>query len=205
MTILTRERLSGTSVHIHRGDTGHAKPFLLRRDGDRFITTYDPKRADVGTAAVLTRALLSSEGVSVSEVILEGHDPALTDLYHAASKLLLNVEITRGKRITKPVVKVVSQDPMQATYCVPEKWDLLDAVGRLPSAFADARPKAARHLKLIEQAKKDSDGKIGYALDVMARLILETDDPDSVYDEMLHLFDQDRTEGTSADAPATAV
>lgn len=204
MTILTHERLSGASVHIYRGDTGQAKPFLLRRDGDRFITTYNPKRADVGTAAVLTRALLSSEGVSVSEVILEGHDLALSDLYHAASKLLLNVEITRGKRLTKPVVKVVNQDPMQATYFVPKKWDLLDALSRLPSAFADARPKVARHLKLIEQAKKDSDGKIDHALDVMARLILETDDPDSVYAEMLRVCDESHTEKPTTDAPASA-
>lgn len=204
MTILTRERLSGTSVHIYRGDTGRAKPFLLRRDGDRFITTYDPKRADVDTAAVLTRALLSSKGISVSEVILEGHDPALTNLYHAASKLLLDVEITRGPRITKPVVRVVSQDPMRATYYIPKKWDLLDALDKLPIAFADARLEAARQLKLLEQAKKDSDGKIDHALDVVAMLILETDDPDSVYDEMLHLFDPYRTEGTSVDAPTTA-
>ncbi|MFG2438992.1 hypothetical protein [Streptomyces sp. NPDC048508] len=204
MTLLTRERLSPTSVHIYRGNTGQAKPFLLRRDGDRFLTTYDPKRADVGTAALLTRALLSSKGVSVSEVVLEGHDPALTNLYHAASTLLLDVEITRGPRITKPVVRVVGQDPMQATYFIPKKWDLLDALDRLPTAFADARPEAARQLKMLEQAKKDSGGKIDHALDVMARLILETDDPDSVYDEMLRLLDQYRTEETSIDAPATA-
>ncbi|MFJ4842178.1 hypothetical protein [Streptomyces sp. NPDC088746] len=204
MTLLTREHLSATSVHIYRGDTGQAKPFLLRRDGDRFITTYDPKRADVGTAAVLTRALLSSEGVSVSEVVLEGHDPALTNLYHAASKLLLDVEITRGPRITKPVVRVVSQDPMQATYFIPKKWDLLDALGGLPTAFADARPEAARQLRMLEQAKKGSEGKIDHALDVVAMLILETDDPDSVYDEMLRLLDQYRPKETPVDAPATA-
>ncbi len=45
---------------------------------------------------------------------------------------------------------------------------------------------------------------IDHALDVMARLILGTDDPESVYDEMLRLLDQYRTEETSIDTPATA-
>ncbi|MEU8771176.1 hypothetical protein AB0C94_29915 [Streptomyces griseus] len=153
---------------------------------------------------MLTHALLSSKGISVSEVVLEDHDPALTNLYHAASKLLLDVEITRGPRITTPVVRVVSQDPVQATYFIPKKWDLLDALDKLPTAFADARPEAARRLKMLEQAKKDSEGKIDHALDAMARLILETDDPDSVHGEMLRLFNHYRTKETSADAPATA-
>ncbi|WP_432096341.1 hypothetical protein, partial [Streptomyces sp. bgisy100] len=66
---------------------------MVRRDGDRFIATYDPERASLDAAAMLSRARLSSEGITVSEVILEGHAPGLTAIYRAASKLLLGVEI----------------------------------------------------------------------------------------------------------------
>ncbi|QFX83017.1 hypothetical protein [Streptomyces sp. SYP-A7193] len=203
MTILTRERLFTVSLHIHQGDARQAKASLLRRDGDRFIATYDPERASLGTAVMLARVTLSSEGITVSEVILEGHDPDLTALYRAASKLLLDVEIASGLRVTEPAVRVLSEDPTQATYLIPEGWDLNDALGRLPAAFAAARPKVARNLKRIEQAKKESGGKIDHALDVVAVLVLETDDPDGVYDEMLQLLHQVRTERTTAAAPAT--
>ncbi|MET7676643.1 hypothetical protein [Streptomyces seoulensis] len=204
MTILTCERLLGVSLHLRQGDVLPTKAIVLRRDGERFIATYDPERASLDTAAVLARVLLSSEGVTVSEVILEGHDPGLTALYRAASKLLLDVEITSGPRITKPKVRVLSHDPTRATYFVPEGWDLSDALDRLPAAFASARPEVARNLKRIEQAKKDSGGKIDHALDVVAMLVLETDDPDGVYDEVLHLLHQVHTERTTAAAPATA-
>lgn len=204
MTILTRERLIAVSLHLRQGDAQQAKAVMLRRDGDRFIAAYDPERASLDTAAVLTRALLSSERITISEVILEGHDPDLTALYRAASKLLLDVEITTGPRITEPAVRVLSQDPTQATYFIPEDWDLSDALDRLPAAFADARPEVARNLKRIEQAKKDSAGKIDHALDLVAVLVLETDDPDGVYDEVLQLLHQVRAERTTAAAPATA-
>ncbi|MGW7658573.1 hypothetical protein ACWGMA_00560 [Streptomyces asiaticus] len=204
MTILNRERLFAASLHLRQGDAQQAKAVMLRRDGDRFIAAYDPERASLDTAAVLTRALLSSERITISEVILEGHDPDLTALYGAASKLLLDVEITSGPRTTEPTVKVRSQDPTQATYFIPEDWDLSEALDRLPAAFADARPEVARNLKRIEQAKKDSGGKIDHALDVVAVLVLETDDPDGVYDEVLHLLHQVRTARTTEAAPATA-
>ena len=134
MTILTRERFFTASLHVHLGDARQAKAGLLRRDGDRFIATYDPERASLGTAVVLARVILSSEGITVTEVILEGHDPDLTALFHAASKLLLDVEIITGPRITEPAVRVLSQDPTQATYFIPEGWDLSDALERLPAA-----------------------------------------------------------------------
>lgn len=204
MTILTRERLFTVSLQLRQGDAQQAKAVMLRRDGDRFIAVYDPERASLDTAAVLTRALLSSKRITISEVILEGHDPDLTALYRAASKLLLDVEIASGPRVTEPAVRVLSQDPTQATYFIPEGWDLNDALGRLPAAFAAARPKVARNLKRIEQAKKESGGKIDHALDVIAVLVLETDDPVGVWDEVLQLLHQVRAERTSGAAPATA-
>ncbi|KOU01271.1 hypothetical protein ADK86_12500 [Streptomyces sp. NRRL F-5755] len=123
MTLLTRERLFAASLHMRQEDAQQAKAVMLRRDGDRFIGVYDPKRASLDTAAVLTRALLSSERITISEVILEGHDPDLTALYRAASKFLLDVEIVSGPRTTEPAVRVLSEDPTQATYFIPEGWD----------------------------------------------------------------------------------
>ncbi|PZH16445.1 MULTISPECIES: hypothetical protein [Streptomyces] len=204
MTILTRERLFAVPLHLHRGDARQPKAIMLRHDGDHFTAAYDPERASLDATVMLARVRLSSEGVIISEVILEDHEPDLTALYHAASKLLLNVEITDGPRITEPVVKVLSQDPTQAVYFIPKGWDLSDALARLPAAFANARPEVARHLKRIEQAKKDSDEKINHALDVVAMLILETDDPDGVYDEVLHLLRQVRAERVADTAPAKA-
>ncbi|MFG3295667.1 hypothetical protein ACGF3G_43595 [Streptomyces sp. NPDC048179] len=203
MTILTRERLCAVSLHLRQGNARQANAMMLRSEWDRFIVAYDPERASLDTAAMLARVLLTSKGITVSEVILEGHDPDLTALYRAASKLLLGVETTSGRRFTEPTVRVLSQDPTQATYFIPEGWDLSDALERLPDAFAAARPKVARNLKRIEQAKKDSGGKINHALDVVAVLVMETDDPDGVYDEMLQLLNQVRVERTTA-APATA-
>ncbi|WP_282703429.1 hypothetical protein [Streptomyces sp. CC219B] len=204
MTILTRERLCPVSLHLRQGDAQQAKAIMLRRDGDRFIATYDPERASLDTAAVLARALFSSKGITVSEVILEGHDPDVTALYRAASKLLLDVEITSGPRITEPTVKVRSQDPTQATYFIPEGWDLSGALDRLPAAFAGARPVVARNLERIAQAKKDSGGKIDHALDLIAVLVLETDDPAGVWDEVLQLLHQLQAKQTTVGARATA-
>ncbi|WUH92474.1 hypothetical protein OG900_21780 [Streptomyces sp. NBC_00433] len=153
---------------------------------------------------MLARALLASEGITVSEVVLEGHAPDLTALYRDASKLLLDVEITNGPKITEPMVKVVSQDPTQAAYFIPEGWDLSDALDRLPAAFAGARPKVARSLKRIEQAKKDSGGEVDHALDVVAVLVMETDDPEGVFEEVLRLFRQVGAEPKTADTTASA-
>ncbi|WP_307660606.1 hypothetical protein [Streptomyces sp. V1I1] len=62
----------------------------------------------------------------------------------------------------------------------------------------------ARNLKWIEQAKKDTGGKINHALDMVAVLILETGDPDGVYNEVLQLLHQVRAERATATTPATA-
>ncbi|MBT2895671.1 hypothetical protein [Streptomyces sp. McG3] len=204
MTLLTRRRLSGVSLRVHRGDSAQSTAITLRREGQSCIAAYDPERISLDAATMLIRMLSSSEGEIISEVVLDDHDPALAALYHAASKLLLDVEITDGPRITCPTVRARGQDPARATYFIPQGWDLTDALDELPAAFTDARPEAARNLKLIERAKKDSEGKIDHALDIVAMLILETDDPDSVYDEMLSLFDEGRSEETTVDAPATA-
>ncbi|MFH0243199.1 hypothetical protein ACGRHY_12355 [Streptomyces sp. HK10] len=203
MKILTPERLLPVSLRLRRGDAHQANAIMVRRDGDRFTATYDPERASLDTVVMLGRVRLFSEGSTISEVVLEGHDPDLTALYRAASKLLLNVEITSGPRVTEPVVEVRSQDPMQAVYFIPEGWDLSDALTGLPAAFASARPEVARHLEKIEQAKKGSDGKVRCALDVLAVLILETDDPEGVYSEVLQLLNPTSTEKKTA-SPATA-
>lgn len=204
MTIPTWERLPPVSLHLRQGDALQGKPISLRREGDCFTVTYNPEQASLDTAAVLARTLLASEGITVSEVVLEGHTPDLTALYRAASKLLLDVEITSGPKITEPMVRVLSQDPTQATYFIPEGWNLSDALYRLPAAFAGARPKVARSLEHIEQAKKDSGGEIDHALDVVAVLVLETGDPDGVFEEVLRLFHQVHAEPEAADTTAPA-
>ncbi|MFC8368211.1 MULTISPECIES: hypothetical protein [unclassified Streptomyces] len=204
MTLVSRERLFATPLHLHQGDARQPLGIMPRRDGDHFVATYDPERASLDAAAMLARVRLSSEGIAVSEVILVDHDPDLTALYHAASKLLLDVEVTSGPRITEPVVKVISQDPTQAVYVIPEDWDLSDALDRLPIAFATARPEIARYLERIEQAKKDTEGKIDEALDMVTALILETDDPRGVLDEVVRICRQVRTDRSAGGAPAEA-
>ncbi|UCM88932.1 hypothetical protein [Streptomyces marincola] len=194
MKIFTRERLQPVSLCLRQGDAQQTMAIMLRRDGNRFTATYDAEQVSLDVAVTLTRVHLSSESITIFDVVLEGHDPDLTSLYRAASKLLLNVEITSGPRITEPVVKVLSHDPTQAVYFVPEGWNLSDALTRLPAAFASARPEVARHVERIEQAKKESDREIHHALDVLAMLILETDDPDGVYEEVLQLLSPPSTE-----------
>jgi hypothetical protein len=196
MTILTSERLSPVSLHLRQGDARQEKALMLRRGDDCFTVTYDPGRISLDAAAMLARSLFSSEGKTVFEVVLEGHSPDLTAVYHAASKLLLDVEITSGPKITQPTVKVLSKDPTTATYFIPEGWNLADALDRLPTAFADARPKVARSLERIEQAKRDSGGVIDHALDVVAALVLETDDPSGVFEQMLRVFQQEAGHAT---------
>ncbi|GHB32688.1 YdeI/OmpD-associated family protein [Streptomyces chryseus] len=204
MTIRLPEHPLTASLRLRQGDARQARAIMVRRDGDRFIATYDPERASLDTVIMLGRVRLSSEGITVSEVILEDHAPDLTTLYRAASKLLLGVQITSGPRITEPVVKTLSQDPTQTTYFIPEGWDLADALDRLPAAFAAARPEVARNLKRIEQAKKDSGKEVDEFLDMVAVLILETGDPDGVYDQVLRLIRQVHAEQAVATAHARA-
>ncbi|WP_246144672.1 PDDEXK family nuclease [Actinacidiphila oryziradicis] len=61
-------------------------------------------------------------------------------------------------------------------------------------AFATARPDLARNLKRIEQAQRETGGKINQALDMVALLILETGDPEGVYDQLVFLLGQTRVE-----------
>ncbi|MFF6989297.1 hypothetical protein [Streptomyces sp. NPDC010273] len=88
-------------------------------------------------------------------------------------------------------------------YFIPEGWNLSDTLSSLPASFGSTRPKVVRRLKRIEQAKKDSGGKIDHALDVVATLILETDDPDGVRDEVLQLLHQVQAGQATAGTPAT--
>ncbi|MFF0680578.1 hypothetical protein ACFYVW_18605 [Streptomyces tendae] len=204
MTLVSRERLFAAPLHLHKGDARQPLAITLRRDGGHFVATYDPERASLDTAAMLARVRLSSEGIAVSELILVDHAPELTALYRGASKLLLDVEVTSGPRITEPVVRVISQQPTQAVYFIPEGWDPSDALDRLPAAFATARPEIARYLQLIKEAKKEAGGKIDEALDMMAVLILETDDPPGVIEEVARICRQVRSERSTDGAPAKA-
>lgn len=157
---------------------------MARYDGDRVISTYDPQRTSVEMAVYLGRVRLSCEGITISEVILEGHAMDLTALFRAASKLFLDVQFTSGPRITEPVVKIFGDDMAQASYCVPEGWDLADALQLLPSAFTAARPKVAHALKYIEEEKKTSSETLSRFLDEVILMILKAGDPDGVFAEM---------------------
>jgi hypothetical protein len=194
MTIITRRHLQRVVVRVRRADVVEDRPIMLHRDGDDFLATYDPQLACLGTVDMLVRTVLASNDISVSEVIPEDHDADLTALFRACSKLRLYVEITEGPLITEPAVKVWSQDSTQASYFVPQGWDLRDALDRLPAAFSAAKPDIARNLKLIEETKKDSDGRFDKALDMTAALIVETGDPTAVYDWLVDLLKGTATE-----------
>ncbi|MBT2470265.1 hypothetical protein J7E97_20905 [Streptomyces sp. ISL-66] len=199
MTDQSLTHLRIASLHLRQGGASQDMAIRLHHDGDAFTVTYDPDRASLEAAVSLARVRLSIDGITVSEVILEGHAPDLTALHYAASKLLLNVETTSGRLITEPVVKS-REDPNQAVYFVPEGWDLADARARLPASFAAARPKVARALDQIEQANKSTGGEISRALEFVALLILETGDPDSVYAKVLRLLHQVSADTTAAQA-----
>lgn len=204
MTNRISESFRTASLHLHQGDGRQAKAIVVHRYGDHVAATYDPERTTLDTAIMLIRTRLHSEGITVSDVILEGHEPDLAALYRAASKLLLDVELTRGPLITEPAVKVCSQNPMQAAYLVPEGWDLSDALAKLPAAFASARPKVTRDLELIERAKKHADKETSEILQMLTLMVLETDDPAGVYDEMQQLLHQvPHQEGETAATSAT--
>lgn len=196
------ENLRVAPLHVHRGDTRQKMPIMARYDGDRVIATYDPERASAETAVWLGRARLFSEGIIISEVILEGHDPDLTALFRATSKLLLDVEFTNGPRITEPVVKVLGEDSTQASYYVPEGWDLPDALDRLPDAFTAARPKVAHALQWIEEEKKTTGGGASQFLDAVVLMILKTGDPSGVFSEMKRVLHQGDERETLAPAHA---
>lgn len=196
MTAISLSQLNDVIVGIRLGTTIQDKAIMVGRVGDRFTVAYDRERVSLDGAAMLSRSWLRTMGYTVAELILEDHDPDLTALYRSCSKLRMNVEHAEGPLITEPVVKGRGED---WSYMAPKGWDLSDALGRLPSAFATARPNIARNLRRIEQARRESDGKIDQALDITASLILETGDPQGAYDELALLLGRARPEsGESA-------
>ncbi|MFE3905521.1 hypothetical protein ACFXPY_35860 [Streptomyces sp. NPDC059153] len=202
---LSLAHLRVAPLYVHRGNAGQEMPIMARHYGDRVVATYDPQRASAETVVWLARARLSPEGITISEVILEGHAPDLTALHHAASKLLLNVEITSGPRITEPVVKVRDEDTTQASYFIPEGWDLADTLNRLPGAFTAARPEVAHALKWIEEEKRTTGGEARRFLDAVILVILKAGDPKRVFDEMKRVLHQaDAHEAAASAAARTA-
>ncbi|MFB7596241.1 hypothetical protein [Streptomyces sp. NPDC056160] len=114
------ESLRVAPLHIHRGGSRQKLPIMARYDDGRVISTYDPKRCPVETAAFLGCIRLACEGITISEVVLQDHAQDLTAVFRAASKLFLDVEFTSGPRITEPVVRISVEDTTQASYCIPD-------------------------------------------------------------------------------------
>lgn len=197
----TMDRSEDVSVRFRHKTDWQEKPIMARHVGDHFEVTYDPELASLGAATMLTRFGLRQRGFVVTEVLLDGHDPDLAALHRAASKLLLDVEYSSGPLITEPVVK--QRDKEEWSYFVPDHWDLADALDRLPSAFAEARPDIARNLELIEQAKRNTGGELDEIFDITARSVLQSGDPQGVYDEVLSLFEQARQSKDAAVAPTS--
>jgi len=150
MTTVTRRRLSLVPVRVRCGTARPDKPITLRHSAAGATVEYDPERTTLDTVTTLTRVRLRMEGYTLGEILLEDHDPQLTALYRACSRLHLDVEHTRWPRITEPTVVDREGD---WSYLVPEQWDLADALERLPAAFAAARPDIARELERLEEAK----------------------------------------------------
>ncbi|MBZ6135540.1 hypothetical protein [Streptomyces olivaceus] len=73
---------------------------------------------------------------------------------------------------------------------MPQRWDLVDALQRLPAAFAAARPDIARELERLDEAKRTAQGTIDQAIDLTASLILQTGDVQGVYDDLVRLLDR---------------
>lgn len=69
------------------------------RNGDHFTVAYDPELASLDATSMPTRVRLRMEGYTVTEIILEDHDPHLTALYRVCSKLHLNIEHAKGSLV----------------------------------------------------------------------------------------------------------
>ncbi|MFG2948415.1 hypothetical protein [Streptomyces adustus] len=192
MTVVTRRCLSLASVRVRRGTARPDKPIMLRLTAAGGDVEYDPERATLDTVTMLTRVRLRMEGYTLGEIFLEDHDPHLTALYRACSRLHLDVEHTMGPRISEPTVVDREGD---WSYLVPEQWDLVDALERLPAAFAAVRPDIAREVERLEEAKRTTQGRIDQAIDLAASLILQTGDVRGVYDDLARLLN-------GADLPA---
>ncbi|MFE7278486.1 hypothetical protein [Streptomyces sp. NPDC057623] len=187
MTTVTSRRLSLVSARVRRGTARPDKPIVLRHTAAGATVEYDPERASLDAATMLTRVRLRMEGYTLGEIFLEDHDPQLTALYRACSRLHLDVEHTRGPRITEPAV-VNHEDDW--SYLVPRRWDPASALQRLPAAFAAARPDIARELERLDEAKHTAQGTIDQAIDLTASLILQTGNVQGVYDDLVRLLDR---------------
>jgi hypothetical protein len=185
MTTVTRCRLSLVCVRVRRGTARPDKPIMLRHTAAGAIVEYDPDRALLEAATMLTRVRLRREGYTLGEILLEDHDPQLTALYRACSRLHLDVEHTRGPRITEPLL---ASREGNWSYLVPQRWDVADALQRLPAAFAEARPDIARELERLEEAKRTTQGTIDQAIDLTASLILQTGNVQGVYADLVRLL-----------------
>ncbi|GAA3853933.1 hypothetical protein GCM10023084_05210 [Streptomyces lacrimifluminis] len=152
----------------------------VRRTDGTATLVYDRHLANPGTAVWLARYSLRQHGYTVREVILDGMGPDITALFREASRLRLDVELGSGSGVPR----VVTRDDSPASYLVPKGWDLADAADRLPDAHAAARPKVVRALRMIAEEKGKSGGIIDRALDVAVGMILETGDPDRVWDTL---------------------
>ncbi|MCQ9177485.1 hypothetical protein KMT30_00095 [Streptomyces sp. IBSBF 2953] len=175
------------TVTVRRGTTSPGKAAELRdlnpADGTATLV-YDRHLTNPGTAVWLARISLRRHGYAVREVILDGMGPDITSLFREASRLRLDVHL--GSRRSAP--RVVAHDDSPAAYQVPAGWDLADATDRLPAAHAAARPHVVRALRAIDVEKKNTGGLIDKALDVAAGMILETGDPDKVWDTLTRVL-----------------
>jgi hypothetical protein len=158
----------------------------LSIEGDTATVVYDRHRINPGTAVWLARVLLHQHGYAVRETVLDGMGPDITALFQEASRLRLNVEL--GSRVAAPTVRVDNCGP--ASYMIPAGWNLADALDRLPAAHEAARPEVVRHLRSITEEKQAHGGALDRALDTAAGMILETGDPDRVWDTLARLLDQ---------------
>lgn len=200
------ESLRTAPLHVRRGGSRQRLPIMARYDDGRVISTYDPKRCSVGTATYLGRIRLACEGITISEVVLEDHAQDLTAVFRAASKLFLDVEFTSGPRITEPVVRISGEDTTQASYYIPDGWDLTDALQRLPDAHAAARPEVARALRHIEKEKKTSSEEVRRLLDHVTLAILKAGEPYGVFEDLEHMLLQaGKEERASLSSPAGTI
>jgi hypothetical protein len=196
MTITIPRELTLTVRRGHITSPGKVAEIrdVRRADGTATIV-YDRHFANPGTAVWLARIVLREHGYAVREVILDGMGPDITALFREASRLRLNIQL--GQRADVPkVVAYGDDDP--ASYLIPAGWDLADATDRLPAAHEAARPKVVRSLRMIAEEKRNNGGVIDTALDVAAGMILETGDPDRVWDTLKAVCDQaERTEAAA--------
>lgn len=150
---------------------------VSRADGTATIV-YDRHLTNPGTAVWLARYPLRDHGYAVREVILEGMGPDITTLFREASRLRLDVHLGSSTGVPR----IATYDHSPAAYLIPNGWNLADAAERLPDMHTAARPKVVRALRMIAEEKGKNGGIFDYALDVAAGMILETGDPDQVWD-----------------------